>query len=196
MPEFVVLVNERDEVVDFEEKLKAHRDGMLHRALSVFIFNSSGESLLQKRAWRKYHSGGMWSNACCSHPKPAEPIKAAAHRRLREEMGFDCDLHELFSFIYRIELDGGLIEYELDHVMVGRFDGEPKPNAEEVEDWKWVLSDELSNRMAEHPDQYTYWFSLAFDQVYKLFTSRQLSSSLEPSPPGLPVWDVGLMCLG
>lgn len=179
MREYVVLVNERDEVVGFEEKSKAHRDGMLHRALSVFIFNSSGESLLQKRAGTKYHSGGRWSNACCSHPKPGEPIAAAAHRRLEEEMGFDCDLQELFSFIYRVELEGGLVEHEVDHVMVGVFDGEPKPNAEEVEDWKWVLSDELSNRIAEHPDEYTYWFSLAFDKVRELFATRELSSSLE-----------------
>lgn len=177
MTEYVILVNERDEVVGFEEKSKAHQDGMLHRAFSVFIFNSSGESLLQRRAWTKYHSGGMWSNACCSHPIPGESIEAAAHRRLKEEMGFDCDLHELFSFIYRVELNGGLVEHELDHVMVGRFDGEPKPNATEVEDWQWVVSNELSNRMTEQPDQYTYWFRLSFEQVCELFTASQASDS-------------------
>ena len=171
MTEYVILVNERDEVVGFEEKSKAHKDGMLHRAFSVFIFNSSGESLLQRRAWTKYHSGGMWSNACCSHPAPGESIEAAAHRRLKEEMGFDCDLRELFSFIYRVELNGGLVEHELDHVVVGRFNGEPKPNATEVEDWQWVLSDELSNKITEQPDQYTYWFRLSFEQVCKLFTA-------------------------
>jgi len=179
MPEYVILVNEQDEAVGFEEKSKTHQDGLLHRALSVFIFNSAGDSLLQKRAAKKYHSGGMWSNACCSHPAPGESITAAAHRRLKEEMGFDCEIEELFSFIYRVELNGGLIEHELDHVMVGMFDGEPTPNADEIEDWEWVRSDELSDRMVAHPDKYTYWFRLSFAQVCKLFSNRKLSSSLE-----------------
>jgi isopentenyl-diphosphate delta-isomerase len=171
MPD-VILVNERDEVVGFEEKLKTHREGMLHRAFSVFVFNSSGDALLQKRAGTKYHSGGMWSNACCSHPTPGESLEAAAHRRLKEEMGFDCELQELFSFIYRAELEGNLVEHELDHVLVGRFDGEPEPDAGEVEAWEWVRADELRDMMAEHPDRYTYWFRLSFERVCNLLGER------------------------
>jgi len=124
--ELVVLVDENDNEIGVEEKINAHRKGLLHRAFSIFVFNSKNELLLQKRAADKYHSGGLWSNTCCSHPRPGENLKDAAHRRLQEEMGFDCSLREVFSFLYKKSFDNGLTEHELDHVFFGKFDGIPK----------------------------------------------------------------------
>ena len=164
--EKVILVDEKDNEIGTEEKIKAHQNGgKLHRAFSIFIFNSQGQMLIHKRAKTKYHSPGLWTNACCSHPKPGESLKEAVHRRLKEEMGFDCELEEAFSFIYKADVGNGLTEWEFDHVFIGRFDGEPEPNPEEVDDWKWMNIDELKKDIEQNPEKYTPWFRIAFERV-------------------------------
>ncbi len=165
MEEYVVLVNERDEALGVAEKLRVHREGTLHRAFSVFVFNTEGSLLLQQRHPAKYHSGGLWSNTCCSHPRPGEAVAAAARRRLQEEMGFDCELRRVFGFVYRVRFDGDLSEHEYDHVFVGLFDGSPVPDAAEVAAWRWVRPEALRRDVARRPDRYTYWFRLALDRV-------------------------------
>lgn len=162
--EYVVLVNEQDEEIGVREKLQAHLDGALHRAFSVFVFNSRGDLLLQRRHPAKYHSGGLWSNTCCSHPRPGEFVGAAADRRLFEEMGFRCDLTHGFSFIYRSRLED-LYEHEYDHVFIGRYDGQPVPNAAEVSEWRWVDAATVRHEVAACPEQYTYWFRQVLDRV-------------------------------
>ncbi|MBZ9578740.1 isopentenyl-diphosphate Delta-isomerase [Patescibacteria group bacterium] len=164
----VILVDKKGNRIGVEEKIKAHLDGKLHRAFSIFIFNSKGELLIQKRAKSKYHSGGLWSNTCCSHPRPNQNLKEEAKRRLREEMGIDCDLKEIFSFIYKVKVKakmGYLIEYEFDHVFLGKFNGDPKPNKKEVKGWKWINPDELKKDMKENPERYTYWFKLILERA-------------------------------
>jgi isopentenyl-diphosphate delta-isomerase len=156
--EQVVLVDWLDRPVGTAGKLAAHREGRLHRAFSVLVLNEAGEVLLQRRAAGKYHSGGLWSNTCCSHPRPDEDTGAAARRRLREEMGFDCDLEEAFSFVYRTELGEGLVEHEYDHVFLGRWDGTPDPAPGEVEEWRWLSAGDLRTAIDRHPEDYTYWF--------------------------------------
>lgn len=163
--EKIILVDERDKQVGTEEKIKAHKEGKLHRAFSIFIFNSKGETLLQKRAREKYHSGGLWTNACCSHPRAREALDEAAHRRLKEEMCFDCPLKEIFSFIYKVKFGNGLTEHELDHVFTGRFQGKPKPNPEEAEDWKWVSVEWVKEDIRKNPQNYTYWFKVALKRM-------------------------------
>lgn len=165
MNEMVILVDETDKEIGTEEKMKTHIEAKLHRAFSIFVFNSKGEMLLQKRAKSKYHSGGLWSNACCSHPRPGEDTKQAAHRRLMEEMGFDCDLQEAFSFIYKANLDHNLTEYEYDHVFIGKYDGKIKLNTEEAEDFKWTSMDVLKENVEKHPEKYTVWFKCALIEV-------------------------------
>jgi isopentenyl-diphosphate delta-isomerase len=155
--EYVILVNEKDEVTGTMEKMQAHREGLLHRAFSVFIFNENGEVLLQQRALHKYHSPGLWTNTCCSHPRVGETVEQAAHRRLMEEMGFDCALSYLTSFIYKVEFEAGLYEHELDHVFKGLYTGEVSPNAEEVAAYQWFSWDQLLADTATHPERYTYW---------------------------------------
>ena len=167
--EMVILVDSNDNVVGTMEKMEAHEKGELHRAFSILIYNSKGEMLLQKRAVTKYHSGGLWTNACCSHPVLAEPIEETARRRLKEEMGIDVSVRYSHNFLYRTALDKNLIEHELDHVFIGKFDGEPSINETEVEDWKFVNVDWLKNDIAIHPQEYTYWFRL-------LMTQPQLNS--------------------
>ena len=161
----VILVDPDDRVLGSAEKLSVHRDGQLHRAISVFILNTSGEMLLQQRARDKYHSGGLLSNTCCSHPRPGEATGAAAHRRLQEEMGFDCPLEPIFSFTYRTDFGNGLIEHELDHVFLGYFDGTPSPDPAEVEAWRWMRLDAIADDMARRPEAYTYWFRHIFQRV-------------------------------
>src|SRR5687768_14206462 len=134
----VILVNEQDEPVGTMEKLEAHQKGLLHRAFSVFVVNKNGEMLLQQRAQDKYHSGGLWTNTCCSHPLPGENVLDASHRRLMEEMGFDCPLREIFSFTYRAEFDNGLTEHEFDHVFFGEYDGEVIPDTAEVQATRYL----------------------------------------------------------
>lgn len=163
--EFVVLVDESDQEIGRMEKLEAHRRGLLHRALSVFVFNHSGELLLHRRAIEKYHSGGLWTNTCCSHPRPEEEVADAAVRRLREEMGMECTLTRSFDFIYRAELDHDLIEHELDHVFIGYTDHSPQPDPAEVMDWKWMSREALLKRLESHPEEFTAWFRLIAERV-------------------------------
>jgi isopentenyl-diphosphate Delta-isomerase len=163
--EEVVLVNEDDEVIGVEEKIKTHLLGSLHRAFSIFIVNSAGELLLQKRASMKYHSRGLWSNTCCGHPRLGESTADAARRRLREEMGFDCDLKEVFEFIYRATLEDGFCEHEYNHVLIGRFEENPHPNRDEVDEWKWIELTNLKRDVQENPETYTCWFRIALDRI-------------------------------
>ena len=153
---YVIIVNKKGKEIGKVEKLRAHQEGRLHRAFSVFIFNKKGELLLQKRAQGKYHSGGLWSNTCCSHPQPGLDIKNEAEKRLKEEMGIKTGLREVFSFIYKARV-GKLIEYEFDHVFFGRFDGQPQIDKEEVEDWRWVSLDKLEKDIRKNPKRYTFW---------------------------------------
>ena len=166
----LILVDEQDKPVGYETKLRAHQDGgRLHRAFSIFIFNEAGEVLLQRRAAGKYHFGGLWTNACCSHPRRGQSTLDAAHLRLQEEFGFDTDLAERFTFIYRApDPTSGLTEHEFDHVFTGRFDGEPRPNPDEIGDWKWVRPEELLADVKARPDAYTPWFRLVVERVLSL----------------------------
>ncbi len=164
MEEFVVLVDENDRELGLMEKQQAHVAGLLHRAFSVFVFNSKGELLLQQRAKEKYHSPLLWTNTCCSHPRENETYLEAAHRRLKEEMGFDCELEEKFHFIYKAQLGEQLFEHELDHVFVGFYEGKIEINKEEVEDFNWISMDELVSDMNENPENYTIWFRIIFDE--------------------------------
>jgi isopentenyl-diphosphate delta-isomerase len=164
----IILVDENDKEVGFEEKLKAHQNGgKLHRAFSVFVFNSDGKLLLQQRANGKYHSELLWTNTCCGHPRPGEDIEAAARRRLKEEIGFSCDLKKEFNFIYKIDFENGLSEKEFDHVFSGKFNDEPKPDPNEAAGWKWVKIEELKKHIKENPEKYTHWFKICFDKVLK-----------------------------
>ncbi len=165
MEEQVILVDEEGGEVGVMEKMAAHQVAALHRAFSVFIFNSQGQLLLQRRADHKYHSGGLWTNTCCSHPRPGEGVDEAARRRLQEEMGLDCDLQEVFVFTYQARLDHDLSEHEYDHVLLGRCDADPSPNPDEVSAWKWVDPDELEQDRKLNPDRYTAWFHLAFPRL-------------------------------
>lgn len=163
--ENVILVNKNDAEIGVMEKMEAHRKGVLHRAFSVFLFNDEKELLIQQRAHSKYHSGGLWTNTCCSHPREKETTEDAAHRRLMEEMGIDTDLTSQFSFIYRAELDNELIEHELDHVFFGHYNGEPEVNPDEVADWKFMSLLQLQKEIAESPENFTVWFRIVFDEV-------------------------------
>lgn len=167
MSEQVVLVDSRNHEVGVMDKSEAHLLGKLHRALSIFIFNSKGELLLHRRALGKYHSSGLWTNTCCSHPRPGENIADAAVRRLKEEMGMNVLMMELFSFIYKAELGNGLYEHEADHVFVGKSDENPKPDPNEVMEWKWMNTDAISNDIDDHPNNYTIWFQLIFKDVVR-----------------------------
>jgi isopentenyl-diphosphate delta-isomerase len=158
--EQVILVDEHDRALGVGEKLATHRAGALHRAFSVFVFDTHKRLLLQRRARTKYHSAGLWSNTACGHPRPGETTRAAARRRLREEMGFDCALRRAFGFVYRAELPGGLCEHEYDHVFVGAFTGTPAPAAVEVEAWAWVSLPDLRRQLRAHPERFSYWFRL------------------------------------
>lgn len=161
----VILVNEFDQQIGVLEKLEAHQKGLLHRAFSVFVFNDSNELMLQRRAFDKYHSGGLWTNTCCSHPAPDESIEEACHRRLKEEMGFDTTLEFVTSFIYKAELDKNLTEHEFDHVYLGKYNGNPVINESEVSEWKFVSLGDLENDMKKNPDHYTVWFKIIFSKV-------------------------------
>lgn len=163
----VILVDENDNPVGFETKLKAHEDGgKLHRAFSIFIFDAAGKMLLQRRAQGKYHFGGLWTNACCGHPKRGETLQDAARVRLRQEFGFEAELTRIFSFVYRAsDTQSGLGEYEFDHVFHGEFNGEPRPNPDEIDDWKRVDLAELKADLEGNPHDYTPWFRIAVPQV-------------------------------
>lgn len=175
MEDQVILVDERDAEIGTAGKLAAHVDGRLHRAISVFLFDAAGRLLLQQRAAGKYHSAGLWSNTCCSHPRPGEPRAAAARRRLREEMGIDCALEEQFGFIYRAELPNRLIEHEYDYVYFGRFDGSPTPAPDEVALWSWMDLAQLRVELKARPQAYTYWLGDCFERVARCFEIARFS---------------------
>ncbi|WKA64105.1 isopentenyl-diphosphate Delta-isomerase [Pectobacterium aroidearum] len=161
----VVLVDENDKPTGVMEKQEAHVKGALHRAITVYIFNSRQQLLLQQRAEEKYHSGGLWSNTCCSHPAPGEETQQAAHRRLYEEMGLRCELTPMFTLTYRLPLDNGLIEHELGHVYFGVTDDLPQINPDEVSSYEYQSIDNIAQRMAETPEQFTAWFQLTFARI-------------------------------
>lgn len=165
MQQDVILVNELDEVMGVMEKMEAHRRGVLHRAFSVFIFDAAGRMLLQQRAMKKYHGGGLWTNACCSHPYPEESVEVGARRRLREELGFTVGLQKIFSFRYKAAVENGLIEHEYDHVFAGEYDGIITPDAGEVADYTYCSMEEIKESLQNHPGRFTEWFKIAFSQV-------------------------------
>lgn len=161
--EQVILVTADDHAIGTMEKMEAHEKGVLHRAFSVLLYNSKGEMLLQKRAASKYHSAGLWTNSCCSHPLPGESVEVAARRRLRQEMGIDLEPTFAYKFIYKAALDKNLIEHELDYVLIGTFSGEPAINPDEVEAWKYVSVPDLRHDVKNNPEKYTYWFKLILE---------------------------------
>jgi len=165
--EQVILVNEKDEQIGVMSKLEAHEKAILHRAFSVFILNESGEMLLQQRAASKYHSPMLWTNTCCSHQREGESNIEAGKRRLQEEMGFVTELKEVFSFIYKAPFDNGLTEHELDHVMIGSYNENPKINREEVDNYKWMTLDAVKTDMKTQPEIYTAWFKIIFKEYYQ-----------------------------
>ena len=160
MMENVILVDKQDNMIGAMEKLEVHRKGLLHRAYSILVFNAKGELLLQKRSVSKYHSGGLWSNTCCSHPGPDESMDVATRQRLRHEMGIDIQPEFAFKFIYKCELDKGLIEHEFDHVFTGLYNDAPFINPAEVDDWKFIDIKTLRNELENNPEKYTTWFKL------------------------------------
>lgn len=165
MEELLILVDENDNELGVLDKLTAHQTGSLHRAFSVFIFNSNNELLLQKRADEKYHSAGLWSNTCCSHPRDGEKIFEAINRRLREEMGMQCNTHFKFSFIYKIQFENGLTEHELDHVYFGKSDELPIPDHAEVKEWKYVSLHKLEKEISLNPNQFSEWMKICLPKV-------------------------------
>ena len=167
MSEKIILVDEQDQQIGEAEKLQAHKDGALHRAFSVYVFNDKDQLMLQKRDSGKYHCGGMWTNTTCSHPRVGEDVVEAAHRRLQEEMGFDTDLKKVTEFIYRIEFENGLTEHEYLHVFIGRYNQEPQLNPEEAEDWKWISLDDLDQEITNNPTLYTYWMKKTLPHIRK-----------------------------
>jgi isopentenyl-diphosphate delta-isomerase len=163
--ENVILVDAYDNEIGIMEKMEAHRKGLLHRAFSIFIFNSKGEILLQKRNSEKYHSGGLWSNTCCSHPRPGESLTDAAKRRLKEEMGMSAKLIHSFSFQYKAHLDHDLMEHEFDHVFIGYSNELPFVNAEEVEGYCYVSPELLELGLEKHPSDYSSWLKICFNEL-------------------------------
>lgn len=162
----IILVDDNDQEIGTGEKMAVHIQGLRHRAFSVFVFNSQGELLLQKRAAAKYHGGGLWTNTCCSHPRPGEDTLSAAARRLFEEMGFSCSLREVMELSYSFTMPNGLIENEYDHVFFGEFSGEPTLNPTEAEDWAWVKIDKILVDIKKNPEKYTPWFCLIVEEIY------------------------------
>jgi isopentenyl-diphosphate Delta-isomerase len=167
MSDVVVLVDGNDVPVGTAEKWSAHSEALLHRAFSIFLFDDDGNVLLQQRAPGKYHSAGLWSNTCCSHPRPQESTIAAAVRRLDEEMGITCGLTAAFSFVYRAPVGGGLIEHEYDHVFIGNTNATPSPDPAEVSNWKWMAPGALSADLRVNPGRYTYWLRIAWDELVR-----------------------------
>jgi len=165
MKKDIILVDKNDKEIGKGEKMAVHKQGQLHRAFSVFIFNDKDELILQKRATNKYHSPNLWSNTCCSHPYPGEETLLGAERRLTEEMGFSCDLQEIFNFCYKIEFENGLNENEYDHVFIGKYNGKPELNLKEASDWKLVKLDDLKQDLDKKPKKYTHWLKLCLDKV-------------------------------
>lgn len=174
--EQVILVDEQDNEIGAMEKMEAHQKGLLHRAFSIVIFNSKGEMLLQQRAAEKYHSAGLWTNACCSHPRPGETIEAAGKRKLLQEMGFVCNLNYSHKFLYKVELDNQLTEFEWDYVLVGFYDGAPSVNFNEAQAWKYESLDSIRNHVNQNPDLYTCWFRIMLNQPELLSINASLEN--------------------
>jgi len=173
MAEYVILVDKNDNPVGRAEKIQAHKQGLLHRAFSIFVFSPDMKKLLiQRRNPHKYHSGGLWANTTCSHPRPGEELETAAHRRLQEEMGFDTALTHIGSFIYKANFDNGLTEYELDHLFTGTYDGPVHPDPSEVSDYRWEDIDFLAKDLKDNPQKYAYWFRIAFPKVMEWLDKR------------------------
>ena len=165
MVEYVLLVDEQDNQIGVMEKMQAHQEALLHRAISVFIFNDKNEMLLQQRAAEKYHSPLLWTNACCSHPRPGEVLIDTAHRRLKEEMNMACNLSHQFSFIYKAVLEHGMTEHEYDHVFFGVSNAVPEPNPAEVADWKYMRIEAIEKDIQLNPESYTIWFKLMLAKI-------------------------------
>lgn len=163
--EMILLVDKEDKELGYGEKMEVHKKGVFHRAFSIFIFNSKGELLIQKREKNKYHSPGLWTNTCCSHQRQGEKLEEAIHRRIKEEMGFDCNLKEAFQFSYSVQFNEELYENEYDHVFIGFYDGEVTINTQEVQEFKWVDLEWLKKDINQYPEKYTYWFKLSIDRV-------------------------------
>jgi isopentenyl-diphosphate delta-isomerase len=161
---YVILVDEKDNPLGIMEKIEAHEKAKLHRAFSVFIYNSKNELMLQQRALTKYHTPGLWTNTCCSHQKLEESNIEAGKRRLQEEMGFSTELKETISFIYKAPFENGLTEHEFDYILVGEYQNDPQPNPDEVHDWKWMSLDNIENDINKNPNLYTEWFKIIFEK--------------------------------
>jgi isopentenyl-diphosphate delta-isomerase len=174
MSDTVILVDEKDVAIGSMSKMEVHRKALLHRAFSIFIFNSKGDLLLQQRALNKYHSGGLWTNTCCSHPGPGETVAAAAAKRLQEEMGFTCILEKAFVFTYKAEFDNGLCEHEMDHVFVGTYDKDFRFNPAEVQDCCYKSIAEIGSDLQETPGKYTVWFQIAFPKLVEWLNRKKL----------------------
>jgi isopentenyl-diphosphate delta-isomerase len=172
MNDRVILVNENDEPQGTMEKMEAHEKGVLHRAFSVFIFNKKGQLLLQQRSPAKYHGGLLWTNTCCSHPYPGEATRTAANRRLMEEMGFESELEEIFSFIYQAEVENGLTEHEYDHVFAGEYEGKINANALEVMDYRFLDLSAINDWLEKEPQQFTTWFRIALPRIQNWWISK------------------------
>ncbi len=170
----VILVNQNDEQIGLMPKMEAHERAVLHRAFSVFVLNDKNEIMLQQRANQKYHSPLLWTNTCCSHQREGETNVQAGSRRLFEEMGFETALKELFHFIYKAPFDNGLTEHELDHVMIGYYNDEPKINPEEVESWKWMSIENVAKDIQLQPEIYTVWFKIIFDEFYHFLEDHKI----------------------
>ena len=172
----IILVNEQDEQTGTAEKMDAHYKALLHRAFSVFIFNSRGEMLLQQRALSKYHSGGLWTNACCSHPRPGEQTADAASRRLFEEMGFHTPLSKVFNFTYKASFENGLTEHEFDHVFTGTYDGFIKPDSSEVSNYCFKSMDDIEASLQTHASHFTPWFYIAFPKIKSWYQQHAVNA--------------------
>lgn len=175
----VILVDEHDVATGTMEKIKAHEEALLHRAFSVFIFNSEGEMLLQKRASGKYHSPGLWTNTCCSHPKPGESTKEAAEKRLMEEMGFTTPLEKVFDFVYKAGFDNGLTEHEFDHVYTGTYEGPIQPDPEEVSEYAYRKLEDIRSSIQTEAHLYTAWFLIAFPRLLEYIAQNEQTLSLK-----------------
>jgi isopentenyl-diphosphate Delta-isomerase len=174
----VILVNENNEPIGVMEKMEVHRRGLLHRAFSVFIFDGKGRMLLQKRAPSKYHGGNLWTNACCSHPRPGEAVKDAAERRLEEELGFSTGLSEIFSFTYRAAVENELVEYEFDHVFAGEYEGKIEADPGEICEYRYDSLEQIKEKMERHPEQFTSWFKIAFPKIEKWWRHKYAEKKL------------------
>lgn len=171
MKETIILVDKNDTEIGPIEKLEAHQKGLLHRAFSVFIFNSKGQLLMQQRADGKYHSAGLWTNTCCSHPNYGETTLAAIHRRMKEEMDMEAEVEFRFKFTYQALLENNLTEHEIDHVYFGFSDEHPTINPEEAKNWKYISMEELEKELTAHPENYTAWLKICFPEVLRHFSS-------------------------